>query len=153
MSDNVLYTAGYRGMEASEFAIKLKEAGISLAFDVRRFRSRAPKGLVYGSSMKRTLENQGVNYSFPSAKKYCLGNYSPSLPEYKKALEQDHHKCLVIVWLAEMFRSTNCSICLICAELHAYKDGEPNCHRVHISKALIHELSLLTGEKWEIVHL
>ncbi|MEM2322882.1 MAG: DUF488 domain-containing protein [Candidatus Bathyarchaeia archaeon] len=58
-----IYTLGYGGRRIGDFIKILKEHGITLVVDVRRFpKSRDPS--FSGESLKRILEENGIKYAF-----------------------------------------------------------------------------------------
>jgi len=147
----IVYTAGYRGIKAPDFAIWLKEEGVWKVIDVRRYRCRAPKGLYYGGSIIATLEQAGMKYLGFADKESCLGNYQDTLDEYQDYLFTKHYD--TIDYLAEMIMEQGKPVCFICAEKQPYEKGVAKCHRVFVADAVAKRLEAMTGEDWIIEHL
>lgn len=147
--ENYITTIGYGNRTPDELIAILKENNIQLVFDVRRIGTRARlRTYDHGANFKRFLGQHDIQYGEIQNPNFCIGNQYDSLDEYNQNI-----KTGVMEWLAEHIISYSSNTCFLCCELHAYKDDEPNCHRVHIADAVAEELIKLTGEPWGIEHL
>jgi len=144
-----IYTIGYGNDKPEVFLQRLKDAGVDLVIDVRRMNSGAwCNKYRSGNSMRNFLMlDGGIAYS----PWIWLANKCESLSEYSNWLNNEGMKSVTL--LAESIENAveaNDRICcLLCAERDVYKDGEVNCHREYVGKAVVEML----GEEWEVCHL
>ena len=143
----IINTAGYGNEPPTKFQQKLADAEVDAVFDVRRKGSHA-RIIQYnpGERMCKTLWRDSL---FAYRLMPRLGNYAASLSQYSLDGKED-----IIEAIAKWMIHFNIyDPCFLCCELHAYVDGEVNCHRVYVAEAVAKKLREMTGEEWEVRHL
>ena len=157
--DKTLFTIGYGNNTPDVFLKRLTDAGVTTVYDTRRADSGSwCAQYCQGYAMFNWFDydcwvKHHVRIEYYIASR--LANNFDTLSEFNAWLslsgEQGgkHH----IEWLAELIAGENKIPCLLCCELQAYKNGEVNCHRVHVADALVKQLNEITDDKWSVVHL
>jgi len=144
MDRKILYDIGYGNQQPDDFLKRLKDAGIAVVMDVRRRGSSAWRNEYKPGTLARWLQTERI-YTYSAGE---FGNNCDALSDYPDWLAE--HRGIELGALVHVIQSyPHLSLCLLCAERHAYKDGEVNCHRVHVADALVK----LLGEGWEVCHL
>lgn len=142
-----LYTIGYGNSTPDEFLARLKGAGITTVLDVRRDQSKSWCRKYYqGFAMRTLVESRNIEY-WPIP---YWGNQYDTLDAYKSWMDsatmREEVALLGAIIEDDYLDET---LCLLCAEKPAYKDGVVNCHRVHVADALVEAL----GSEWSVKHL
>ena len=142
-----VFTIGYGNSAPEDFLKRLKDAGVTWIFDLRREGSRAWNGKYsHGVKMEALLAHVAIGYSMEVG----LGNHFGSVVEYRDWLKSDDGKEAV----EHLSKAFDAGLeletpCLLCAERHPWSAGLPNCHRVHVADALVK----LLGEEWTVWHI
>ena len=137
----VLYTIGYGNSKPEDFMARLKKAGVTVVLDVRRDGASSWCNSYHQGHQMRLLLYPDIKYLASSS----LGNKYDTLDAYKKWIntggwvEIESREGIFDDYAGE-------TICLLCAERDAHKDGEVNCHRVYVADALVK----LLGDEWEV---
>ena len=125
-----IYSIGYSNRNIEEFIGLLKEFGIEIVVDVRRF--PVSKFLCYKKDiLKEILEKNGIKYvHFEN-----LGGYRGGYKEWMLTGEwKNAYNDLKKIAL-------NKKVVIMCVEKYPFK-----CHRRYITRQLI-------KEKWEVIHI
>lgn len=140
-----LMTAGYGNQKPDDFLARLKTAGVTWVFDVRREGALSWNGRYrHGVQMEALLAHGPIGYSMEIGlgNRCCsLGSYRTWIEVYSEAIEH-----LAAAFDVGLIYETPC---LLCSERDAYKYGEVNCHRVYVADALVKEL----GDGWTTRHI
>lgn len=153
-----IWTIGYGNLAPDDFVKKLKEAEVTLVFDVRRFGTKGRLRCYDMDTDVAVSRHKGIGDLLYKARIVysCIGwklaNNYETLEEYKgwltcqRAQSEIEELADAVGWW-----SSKHDIALLCAEGDPFeKDGvTPRCHRVYVAEALMKQL----GDGWKTEHL
>lgn len=151
MMGKILYTAGYGSDPPDVFLKRLKDAGVRMVIDIRKYAAARFGCYVAGTGMGRLIEPKPGS----STMRYT---WVPELGKDTKLPLTDYRHIVLDSVLGvrglrvcRFWIDRESPICLICCENLVFEKGAvtPRCHRYYVANALAKEL----GDGWEVIHL